>query len=764
MSRARAVLTGLALFLCTTQPPLAQESGTRIDYREDRVQRGDIPVATPRAEAPDLRTLWFLVNSGQREAAKEEQQRLRRAYPDWKTPADLLAALNPGPAPGGDAYGQRMQSIAALDGQSLLRYPAQALIEAADAARERDDGENLHMLAWRHLQRDEADRALTLFQASEAAGHDRDIQGLLAAYRALARTADRADDIDGLAALSREVQALGGADLLLARAWAARERGDLARAAERFRAALPAAEAREGLALVRHEQGDTLAARDLACDAAADSERLTRLCQGWLEEALAAAYEAGDYGRALRLFAEREAMTPPPSRALRELAAWSHAERDETDAAAARFSSLLDETPGDERLGLALVALLQEDTDRLRAAAQRYPGVAQELRRRAGQIALARKQFDLAARLEADARLAQRGRPALALEGSRRGRSGERGLGQLRHERAALTASTMAGAWRLGTSLSWNAFDSGLAAPDAPLGSRPGVDQRSPLTSVEDPATHLFARRESEDLSLYARLGRDLWQQPAGDAWTGLLQATLHHDPVTTQVELFREPIADSLLSRTGIPDPIDGGTWGGVMDAGVALRSTWSSASDWHLSLSGAASRQSGDEVDENHALSARIDLRSGWPGQHWSQHLDYWQLGPFASWRSFDDNQFVFTRGSGGYFSPQEEIRIGLASELLSAEGRRWQVRAGVELAWTDITEDPTRSTPRQRTRGVNVDARLEGHWLLSPHWQLGSQLQATDARGFRGSYAGLTLRWFPDARRAVWSREFSSDHRSR
>jgi hypothetical protein len=746
------------------QAPLAQESGTRIDYREDRVQRGDIPVATPRAEAPDLRTLWFLVNSGQPGAADEELRRLRRRYPDWEAPADLLAALNPAPAPEADVYGARMQSIAALDGQALMRYPEQALLEAADAARKRGDGDNLHMLAWRHLQREEAERALTLFQAAEEAGHDRDRQGLLAAYSALASAADRTGDIDTLAALSREVKALGGPDLLLVRAWAAREEGELARAAERFSAALPATEAREGLALLRHEQGDTLAARDLACDAAGDSERLTRLCLGWLEEAVAAAYEAANYERALRLFAEREAMTPPPSRALRELAAWSHAERDETDAAAARFSSLLDETPGDERLGLALVALLQEDSDRLRAAAQRYPGVAQELRRRAGQIALARKQFDLAARLEADARLAQRGRPALALETSRRGRSGERGLGQLRHERAVLTASTMAGTWRLGSSLSWNAFDSGLAAPDAPLGSRPGVDQRLPLTSVEDPATHLFARRESEDLSLYARLGRDLWQQPAGDAWTGLLQATLHHDPVTSQIELFREPIADSLLSRTGIPDPIDGGTWGGVMDAGVALRSTWSSAGDWHLSLSGAASRQSGDEVDDNHALSARIDLRSGWPAQQGSQRLDYWQLGPFASWRRFDDNQFVFTRGGGGYFSPQEEIRIGLASELLSAEGRRWQVRAGVELAWTDITEDPTLTTPRQRTRGVNVDARLEGHWLLSPHWQLGGQVQATDARGFRGSYAGLNLRWFPDARRAVWSREFSSDHRSR
>ena len=183
---------------------------------------------------------------------------------------------------------------------------------------------------------------------------------------------------------------------------------------------------------------------------------------------------------------------------------------------------------------------------------------------------------------------------------------------------------------------------------------------------------------------------------------------------------------------------------------------------SDWHLSLNGALSQQTGDEVEDNRAASARLDLRSGWPGQHWRERLDYWQVGPFASWRRFDDNQFDFTRGSGGYFSPQDEYRVGLSSELLSAEGRRWQVRIGVEVAWTDITEDATAVAPRQQNRGVNVDGRLQGHWLITPHLQLGARVQATDARGFRGSYAGLTLRWFPQARRAVWSRELQLDHR--
>ncbi|MDZ7783804.1 MAG: cellulose synthase subunit BcsC-related outer membrane protein [Halioglobus sp.] len=734
---------------------------SRIEYRQDHVQRGDVPVAVPRPEPIDLRTLWFHLQSGQLSAARSELERLREAHPQWQPDADIRAALDPDTAPVRDPYGERMQAIADLGSEALEALPLSKLTAAADAARARDDGGNLRMLAWRHLERREPGIALALFDDACAAGDPKDSEGLAIALARLARAAAKAGDVDRVAALSRRSRQEGGGGLLLDSAWAERAAGRPDSAEALFRAALPRAAAVEGLALTLRDQGRFDAALDIACASGAQSARTHELCSGWLEEAMADAYAGERYRDVLTLYGRRTQVPSPVPDSVDELAAWSHYALGQRDAAVAAFHKRLEQRPDTPGMAAALVNLLRDDPSGLAAAASKHPGVAAVVRREAADTALARKQFDRAARLDATPALQNRGALSATLALSRRQRSGDRGLARLDHDRVALSLSGLYDSWRLGGTLGWSDFHSGVPAPGADFGSPSQPGGVAPLDGVSDPSLHLWARHEGDSYSVYARVGRDLWRQPAGEALSALLQARFFTDPLSSQIELFQRPIADSLLSRTGAVDPADGSRWGGVMDRGVTGQATWSTASDWHLSVEGSVSQQNGDDVEDNHAVGARIDLRSGWPGQRWDGPLDYWQIGPFASWRGFDNNQFVFTRGNGGYFSPQDEYRIGLSSELLTREGRRWQLRAGIEIAWTDITEDATLAAPRQRTRGVNVDVRLQGHWLITPRFQLGARLQGTDARGFRGSYAGLTLQWFPQARRAVWSRELSLDH---
>lgn len=743
-------------------PPAAAQSTPTLDYREDRVRRGEIPVVEPAPERIDLRTLWFHLNAGRLAAAREELERLRRAHPDWQPDADIRAALNPRERSAPDPYGERMQAIATLSTADLRALPAAQLSAAADAARSRNDSANLHMLAWRHLERDEPGVALELFDEATAVGGPADHEGRVIALTRLARAAAEAGNTGRVAKLSQRSLAEGGPNLLLDGAWTERDAGRLDQAEALFRAALPRPAAAEGLALTLRDLDQPDAALDTACRAADDSEATAALCAGWLDEALTAAYDAEQYRDVIDLYRRRQQLPVAPPDSAGELAAWSHYALGQRDAAVAAFKRQLHRQPGNTGMAAALVTLLQDDRAALDAVAQAHPAVASAVRRQSAATALARKQFDRAAQLDASPALDNRGDLAVTLDLSRRERSGDRGLGELSHDRAALSLSGMYSHWRLGGTLGWNDFSSGLPAADAAFGSRPGADTTAPLDGVSDPSLLLWARHESDSYSLYGSIGRDLWRQPAGEELSGLLQARVFNDPFSALLQVFQEPIADSLLSRTGAIDPVDGATWGGVMDRGIAGQATWSTPGDWHLSVNGSLSQQSGDDVEDNHAVAARLDLRSGWPGRHWRNQLDYWQVGPFASWRGFDDNQFIFTRGSGGYFSPQDEYRVGLSSELLTKEGRRWQLRAGVEVAWTDITEAATAITPRQRTRGVNVDARVQGHWLITPHLQLGGRLQATDARGFRGNYAGLTLRWFPQPRRAVWSRELHVDHR--
>ncbi|MEQ8515402.1 MAG: cellulose synthase subunit BcsC-related outer membrane protein [Chromatocurvus sp.] len=766
MTPARLATLLSLLLLQSVQAVAAAETDPEVTYRDDNVQRGEIPVAGPQTERIDLRTLWFHLNAGRLTAAREELERLRAAYPDWQPDADIRAALNPDTTPARDPYGERMQAIAALKEPALRALPASQLKAAAAAARTRGDGANLNMLAWRHLERDEPDAAWALFNDAATAGAPRDSEGRIIALGRLARAAARSGNVDRVAELSRLSSQEKGSDLLidllLDNAWTEREAGRLTNAEALFRAALPDPAAAEGLALTLRDRQQPDAALDIACGGASNSERLAQLCADWLDEALAAAYTDERYRDVLALSQRRQKLPDKPANATRELVAWSYYALGERDAAAAAFSEQLAQQPDNPGMAAALVNLLRDDRPALDAAAQTHPAVARVVRREAASTALARKQFDRAAGLDASPALENRGALSVALDLGRRERSGDRGLGELSHDRAALSISGVTDSWRLGGTLGWSDFGSGLPAADAAFGSRPAPDRFAPLDGVSDPSLHLWARHEGEGYSFYGRIGRDLWRQPAGEELSALFQARLFHDPFSGLIELFQQPIADSLLSRTGAVDPVDGAAWGGVMDRGVAGQATWSTTSDWHLSVNGSLSQQTGDEVEDNRAVAARIDLRSGWPGQHWRERLDYWQVGPFASWRGFDDNQFAFTRGSGGYFSPQDEYRVGLSSELLTAEGRRWQLRAGIEVAWTDISEDATAAAPRQQTRGVNVDARLQGHWLITPRLQLGARIQGTDARGFRGSYAGLTLRWFPQPRRAVWSRELQVEHR--
>ena len=762
MTPSRMAVTVGLLLLQVGQPGWAGQTELEVEYLEDKVQRGEIPVAEPQPERIDLRTLWFHLNSGRLPAARGELERLRVAHPDWQPDADIRAALRSAPAPTRDPYGEQMQAIAALQAPALQALPIAELARAADAARTRGDSANLHMLAWRHLQRDEPERAVTLFNDAAAAGGQRDREGIVIALTRLARAAARAGNTERVIELARGSRREAGPDLLLDNAWAEREAGRLDNAESLFRAALPQPAAAEGLALTLRGQGRPDAALDIACDAAAGSARVASLCAGWLDESLAAAYSGGNYRATLALYQRRRQLFGETSATARELAAWSYYELGEREAAAIAFDERLERQPDQPGMAAALIELLRDDRAALGRAVEAHPAVASAVRREAAGTALARKQFDRAARLDASPLLENRAALSVALDLSRRERSGDRGLGKLSHERAALAVSGMRGSWRLGGTLGWSDFSSGLPSADAAFGSRPQPDRFVPLDGVSDPSLHLWARHEGDRYGLYGRIGRDLWRQPAGEDLSVLLQLRTFDGPLSGRLELFQQPIADSLLSRTGVVDPVDGATWGGVMDRGITGQATWSTKADWHLSINGTVSQQTGDEVEDNRAIAARIDLRSGWPGQHWVERLDYWQVGPFASWRGFDDNQFVFTRGSGGYFSPQDEYRAGLTSELLTAEGHHWQLRAGVEVAWTDITEAATATTVRQQTRGLNVDARVQGHWLITPHVQLGAHVQGTDARGFRGNNAGLSLRWFPQPRRAVWSRDFQGDHR--
>lgn len=68
----------------------------------------------------------------------------------------------------------------------------------------------------------------------------------------------------------------------------------------------------------------------------------------------------------------------------------------------------------------------------------------------------------------------------------------------------------------------------------------------------------------------------------------------------------------------------------------------------------------------------------------------LDYFRVGPFISQDSYDENLSGYTLGHGGYFSPARFTSIGANTELLTPEGKDWQVRTAISVSYTQIEQD--------------------------------------------------------------------------
>lgn len=169
---------------------------------------------------------------------------------------------------------------------------------------------------------------------------------------------------------------------------------------------------------------------------------------------------------------------------------------------------------------------------------------------------------------------------------------------------------------------------------------------------------------------------------------------------------------------------------WGGQTDAALLapFRAFWSAPRDgavpaW-VGLSGEAAALQGEDVKDNTRVSARLDLSYDLK----PDGFDHLRVGPFASYARFDHNLSHYTWGHGGYYSPSQDLRQGLALDALTTEGQRWQVEARASVALAQAEED---AAPRfwlgddaggqydaSRTDGVNGQVSLRASTLLGDH----------------------------------------------
>jgi hypothetical protein len=708
------------------------------------------------AVAPDTTGFWYYLRHGDAERAREELARLRRLAPEWQPADDMLDALQRAAATAGDpgdparaAHDALMARLAALAPAQRDGIAPATLARAADGARRYAVPGDLLLLAWIHLQRGEYRRADGLLDEVQSLDATRDLDEARRAS-ALARLREALD----AQALPRIEGALDGAyadaaaGLVLGAAWTALDTGRAAAALPLFQmlASRGVADAAPGRALSLRALGRPGEATAAAC-AASDAPQLRTLCGDWLAEAQAAAYARGDYAEAVRLGDELAArgLLLEPRRAL---LAWSLYRLERYEEALPHFLALSELAPQREDYATALVTLLAGDAGRLEELAAQRPAVAAVWRQRRAEVARARKQFDLAARL-GDRSLAGLRELTATAAASLRERDGETGLASLDTDRYAVDASALTGGWRWRLLASETRHRQGDVASGSWFGEAPVGDAFPGLDEVVDPGLRLELEHQAPGVTFYGALARDLLDQPANDGWTGQASLSLFRGDTTAALTAYRRYRADSLLSRTGTVDSRSGVSWGGALADGVRGLLVRQLGADWSVAASGHLERITGSNVEDNRGYGLRLDLTRS----HGTGALDYWRSGPFVSTWRYRYNLSDFTVGHGGYFSPERFDSVGLGTELLSPEGRRWQVKVAANLAWSQIDQDGFRRfplsdggalVPGSDDSGASGEFTLQAQALITPHWRLAAYAYYLEAIEFQSTAVGVQLSW--------------------
>ncbi|PWV59139.1 cellulose synthase subunit BcsC-related outer membrane protein [Plasticicumulans acidivorans] len=285
-----------------------------------------------------------------------------------------------------------------------------------------------------------------------------------------------------------------------------------------------------------------------------------------------------------------------------------------------------------------------------------------------------------------------------------------------------------------------------------------GAFAYAPTRAVSGDAWQIGYRHDSR-LAPYFSFG----QTPVVDGLASPLHATLGAtvDFATQRwdVQLFRRPVEDSLLSYSGLRDPYSNERWGRVAAGGFALGTRWTPFTDWVVHVDFSRFWLDGEDVAANTARTSSLSLSRdlGIDG------FDHFTLGPRVDWAAYDENLSQFTLGHGGYDSPQRRLGLALGANFLTREGQSQLLRGDLQIGWQTRREDASpylplspdgREYPASEDRGLASRLRLQAIWRLSPYWQTGLAASYEHNPAWEQAGGQAFIRYLFDPRPAVFS----------
>jgi len=547
-----------------------------------------------------------------------------------------------------------------------------------------------------------------------------------------------------------------------AMAWSWFHEGDRSRAARIFEDLYrehPDAGAAEGLVASAIELEDTARVERVAGEVGGpvetELEGLRRSMQ--LREA-GRLFDRGDFQGSIRAY-ESAASLGPLQRGERMGLAWAYYEAFQLENAVDTFEQLYREQPDQESAeGFYLSAIELGDEARVRRVARQTEGPLNGLLRERDAVRLHGTGMQLMAyRLAPESfpelRDIDGGDVSIAVGG--RWKSGERGLSRLRTVEAPVLQARVY-PWtlhELGARVSWTTLDSGELRPGQLVGSLPRDGSRAfrftPTTSVDfSPDGEIWYQYHGL-LSPYLHL-----RLPASDVFSSRLSGrgglVVHHEAGWIRGSFFSNPVEESILSFVGMIDPYTGQPWGRVSDTGLEF-ALLQLIDEGRYSAYGnvRAGVLQGEDVQRNEHLRAGGAV--GWNPE--TTGFEFFSIGPAFQFDTYRHNQNFFTRGHGGYFSPDQLFQFLGQIDFLTLRGREWIVRGNVaagrqfnktaDAPWFPLAPD---GRIHEGSTGQNwiYQGWLEGAYLLSPRWTAGMTLHHRKTPTFRYSGGHVFLRF--------------------
>ena len=268
-----------------------------------------------------------------------------------------------------------------------------------------------------------------------------------------------------------------------------------------------------------------------------------------------------------------------------------------------------------------------------------------------------------------------------------RQRNGEAGLSRLTEITAPVTLSLPVGSGTLAVTAEPVFISAGKPEGDANVrfGSNPLVADAPPQADNQRDAG--VALKVAYDGRVFAA---DIGTTPLGFQEGNVVGGVAFTPQITEhsrlKVHLEQRAVTDSVLSYAGTRDVRTGERWGGVTRAGGGV--SWSfDDGDAGLYAEAMAHRYTGTNVEDNTGAQANIGgyIR---PIRGDSGEL---KVGVNLTYLGFDKNLRYFTRGHGGYFSPQQYASLSFPVEWSASQGN-FNYRLAAALGYQHYTEDDT------------------------------------------------------------------------